>query len=111
LSFAVAVEYTLLVYFPSSGLTATTKGLDSLLALSPLPAYHGMQADKACDFSIVSTFAVAAVEYTLAVILYILRADREDKGTGYTDGSLTIALVSWDASRQGMRFSGLTVTT
>jgi hypothetical protein len=102
LSFTVAVEYTLLVYFPSSGLTATTKGLDTLLALSLSPAYHGMQAEKACDFSIVSSFAVAAVEYTLAVILHILRADRDDKGTGYTDGSLTVTLVSWDASRQGL---------
>jgi hypothetical protein len=69
-----------------------------------------MQADKACDFSIVSSFAVAAVEYTLAVILHILRADRDDKGTGYTDGFLTVALVSWDASGQGLRFSGLTAT-
>jgi hypothetical protein len=54
---------------------------------------------------------VAAVEYILAVILHILRPDRDDKGTGYTDGSLTVALVSWDGSRQGLRFSGLTATT
>jgi hypothetical protein len=54
---------------------------------------------------------VAAGEYTLAVILHILRVDRDDKGTGYTEGSLTVALVSWDASRQALRFSGLTATT
>jgi hypothetical protein len=49
------------------------------MLLSPPPAYHGMQADKACDYSGVSSFAVAAVEYTLAVILHILRVDRDDK--------------------------------
>jgi hypothetical protein len=58
----------------------------------------------------VSNFAVVAVEYTLAV-RHILRVDRDNKGTGYTDGSLTVTIVSWDASRQGLRFSGLTGTT
>jgi hypothetical protein len=38
-----------------------------------------MQADKACDFSVVSSFAVAAVEYTLAVILHIVRVGWDDK--------------------------------
>jgi hypothetical protein len=56
------------------------------------------------------SFAVA-VEYTLLVVFPILRVDRDEKGTGYTDGSLTVAIVSWDASRQGLRFSGLTGTT
>jgi hypothetical protein len=86
------------------------KGLDRQLLLSLSPAYHGMQADKACDYSGVSNFAVVAVEYTRAVI-HILRVDRDNKGTGYTDGSLTVTIVSWDASRQGLRFSGLTGTT
>jgi hypothetical protein len=52
-----------------------------------------MQADKASDCPVVSSFAVAAVaavKYTLAVILHIPRVDRDDKGTGYTDGSLTV---------------------
>jgi hypothetical protein len=69
------------------------KGLDRLLFLSPLPAYHGTQAGKACDCSGVSSFTVAAVEYTLAVILHILQVDSDDTGTGYTEGSLTAALV------------------
>jgi hypothetical protein len=64
------------VYFPSSGLTATTKELDTLLALSPSPACHGIETDKPCDVSGVSNFAVA-VEYTLVVILYIVRVDTE----------------------------------
>jgi hypothetical protein len=34
-----------------------------------------------------------AVEYTLLVVFSILRVDRDDKETGYTDGSLTVALV------------------
>jgi hypothetical protein len=51
------------------------------------------------------------VEYTLTDIPHILRVQRDDKGTGYTDGSLTVTIVSWDASRQGLRFSGLTGTT
>jgi hypothetical protein len=81
------------------------------MLLSPSPTYPGIQAGKACDYSGVSSFAVAVVEYTLTVILHILRVDWDDKGTGYTDGSLTVTLVSWDASRQGLLFSGLTVMT
>ena len=45
-------------------------------------AYDEMQADKACNYLGVSSFAVAAVEYTPAVILHILLVDRDDKGTG-----------------------------
>jgi Flp pilus assembly pilin Flp len=81
-SFAVVVEYTLLVVFPSSRLTATTKGLDTLLALSLSPVCHGVQTDKPCDVSGVSNFAVA-VEYTLVVALYILRVDREGVPQSY----------------------------
>jgi hypothetical protein len=49
-----------------------------------------MQAGKACDYSGVSSFAVAAVEYTVVVILQILRVDRDDKGTGYAADSLAV---------------------
>ena len=41
----VVVEYTHWLYCTSSGLTATTKGLD---ILSP-PTYRRMQADETCD--------------------------------------------------------------
>jgi hypothetical protein len=88
-------------YSTSSELTRTTKGLDTML---PSSACHGMQADKPCDVSGVSSFAVAAVEYTLAVILHILRVDRDDKGTGYT--AAVVAHVSWDTSRQALRYLG-----
>jgi hypothetical protein len=56
------------------------------------------------------SFAVA-VEYTVLVVFPILRVDCDNKGTGYTDAFLTVAIVLWDASRQGLRFSGLTATT
>ena len=39
------------LYCTSSGLTGATTGLDTLLVLSLLPAYHGMQADGTCDVS------------------------------------------------------------
>ena len=42
------------------------------------------------------------VEYTLPVVLHILRVDSDDKGTGYAAGSLVVARVSWDASRRGL---------
>jgi len=45
---------------------------------------------------------VVAVEYTLPVVLHILRVDRDDKGTGYAAGSLVVARVSWDAIRQDL---------
>jgi hypothetical protein len=41
---------------------------------------------------------VVAVEYTLAVILHILRVDSDDKGTGYAADSLDVTRVSWNAS-------------
>jgi hypothetical protein len=59
-----------------------------------------MQADKACDYSGVSNFAVA-VEYSLVVILYILRVDRDDKGTGYAADSIAVTRVSG-----GLEFCG-----
>src|SRR3978361_241943 len=81
------------LYSTSSWLTGTTKGLDKLMALQPSPSCHGMQADKPCDVSGFSNFAVA-VEYSLVVILYILRVDRGDKGTGYAADYLTVPRVS-----------------
>jgi hypothetical protein len=81
-----------------------------------------MQAAKACDYSGVSSFAVAVVEYTLAVILHILRVDRDDdKVTGYTADFLATTRVSdgpWVARRRWNTMfwlyfpcSGLTATT
>jgi hypothetical protein len=66
----------------------------------------GVQTDKPCDVSGVSNFAVA-VEYTLLVVFPILRVDSDDKGTGYTAGSLTAACLSWDANRQDLRLFGV----
>ena len=45
---------------------------------------------------------VLAVEYSLAVVPHILRVDSDDKGTGYTAGSLVVARVSWDAIKQDL---------
>jgi hypothetical protein len=45
-------------------------------------------------------------DFWRGTVLNILQVERDDKGTGYTYGSLTIALVTWDASSQGLRFSG-----
>ena len=45
---------------------------------------------------------VVVVEYTLPVVLHILRVDRDGKGTGYAAGSLAVARVSWDAIRQDL---------
>jgi len=45
---------------------------------------------------------VVAVEYTLLVVLHILRVDRSDKGTVYAAGSHVVAHISWNASRQGL---------
>jgi hypothetical protein len=69
------------------------KGLDRLLFLSPLAAYHGTQAGDACDCSGVTSFEVVVLEYTLAVILHIVQVDSDDTGTGYTEDSLTAALM------------------
>jgi len=74
-----------------------TKGLDTLQVLSSSPAHHGMQADGTCDVLGSSSFVVA-VEYTLPVVLHILRVDRSNKGTGYAAGSLVVTRVSWEAS-------------
>ena len=60
-----------------------------------------MQADATCDVLGSSSFVVA-VEYTLPVVLHILRVDRSDKGTGYAGGSLVVARVSWEEGRQGL---------
>jgi hypothetical protein len=45
------------------------------------------------------SFAVA-VEYTLPLVFPILRVDSDDKRTGCTAGSLTVAHVSWDGNRK-----------
>jgi len=37
---------------------------------------------------------VVAVEYTLPVVLHILRVDWSDKGTGYAAGYLVITCIS-----------------
>jgi len=42
---------------------------------------------------------VVAVQYTLPVVLHILRVDSNDKGTGYASGSIVVVRVSWDTSR------------
>jgi hypothetical protein len=63
------------------------------MLLLPSPVYYGMQAGKVYVYSGVSSFVVVVVEYILAVILHILWVDRNDNGTGHTDGSLTITLV------------------
>jgi len=60
-----------------------------------------MQADRTRDVLGSSSFVVA-VEYTLPVVLHILRVDRSDKGTGYAAGSLVVARVSWETSRRGL---------
>jgi len=60
-----------------------------------------MQADGTCDI-LGSLSFVVAVEYTLPVVLHILRVDRSDKGTGCAAGSLVVACVSWEASRRGL---------
>jgi len=49
-----------------------------------------------------SSSFVVAVQYTLPVVLHILRVDSDDKGTGYAAGSLVVAHVSWDARRRGL---------
>jgi len=45
---------------------------------------------------------VVVVEYTLPVVLHILRVDSDDKGTGYVAGSIVVARISWDASRRDL---------
>jgi len=47
-----------------------------------------------------SSSFVVAEQYTLPVVLHILRVDSDDKGTGYAAGSIVVARSSWDASRQ-----------
>ena len=89
----VAVEYTLWFYCTSSGLTATTKGLD----ISSSPAYHGMQADEICDISGVLELSGGGGIHSL-VVPHILQFDSDNKGAGYA-GSIIVARVSWDASR------------
>ena len=49
-----------------------------------------------------SSSFVVAEQYTLPVVLHILRVDRSNKGTGYAAGSLIVARVSWEESRQGL---------
>jgi len=89
----VVVEYTLWSYCISSGLTATTLGLD----ISSPPAYHGMQADEICDVSGVLELSGGGGIHSL-VVPHILRFDSDNKGTGYA-GSIVVARVSCDASR------------
>jgi len=45
---------------------------------------------------------VVTVEYTLPVVLHTLAVDSDDKGTGYTAGSIVVARSSWDASRRDL---------
>ena len=89
----MAVEYTLWLYCTSSGLTATTKGLD----ISSPPAYHGMQADEICDVSGVLELSSVGGTHSL-IIPHILWFDSDNQGTGYS-GSIVVVHVSWDASR------------
>jgi len=49
-----------------------------------------------------SSSFVVAVQYTLPVELHILRVNSDDKGTGYAAGSIVVASISWDASRQNL---------
>jgi len=45
---------------------------------------------------------VVAEQYTLPVVLHILRVDSDDKGTGYAAGSIVVTCSSWDASRRDL---------
>jgi len=56
-----------------------------------------MQADEICDVSGVLELSGGGGIHSL-VVLYILRFDSDNKGTGYA-GSIVIACISWDASR------------
>jgi hypothetical protein len=80
--FAVAVDYTLLDVFTSSGLTGSISGLNTLLIPSPSPACQA-----------VLSFALV-VEYTLLVVFPTLRVDSDDKPTAYAADSLAVTRVS-----------------
>jgi hypothetical protein len=56
--------------------------------------------------------AVVEVEYTVAVILHILQVDRDnDKGTGQTADSLTVACVSGSQADKPCDVSGISSFT
>ena len=86
-------EYTLLVVFPILRVDSDDKGTGYTAGALTVARVSWDGTDKPCDVSGVSNFAVA-VEYSLVVILYILRVDRDDKGTGYAADFLTVTRAS-----------------
>jgi hypothetical protein len=88
------VEYTLAVILHILQVDRDDdKGTGQTAGSLTVACVSGSQADKPCDVSRVSSFAVA-VEYTLVVILYILRVGRDGKRTRYAADSLAITRVS-----------------
>ena len=102
LSFVVAVEYTLPVVLHIFRVDSNDKGT-VYAAGSLVAARVSWDARRRGLVTVWGSLSfVVAVEYTLPVVLHILRVDRSDKGTGYAAGSLVVARVSWDARRQGL---------
>ena len=102
LSFVVAVEYTLLVVLHILRVDSDDKGT-GYAAGSLVAARVSWNARRRGLVTVWGSLSfVVAEEYTLSVVLHILRVDSDDKGTRYAAGSLVVARVSWDARRWGL---------
>jgi len=89
-SFAVAVEYALAVILHILRVSSNNKGTGHIAAFSHrCPRIMGCKQTRRVTFR-GSPSAAVAVEYTLAVILHILRVDSDDKGTGRPADSLAV---------------------
>ena len=63
LSFVVAVEYTLPVVLHILRVDSDDKGTGYAACVSSSPAYHGMQADKICDVSVLELCGGSGIHF------------------------------------------------
>ena len=102
LSFVVVVEYTLVVVLHILRVDSDHKGT-GYAAGSLIVARVSWDARRWGLVTVLGSLSfVVAVEYTLPVVLHILRVDRSDKGIGYAAGSLIVVCISWNASRRDL---------
>ena len=100
LSFMVVVEYTLPVVLHILLVDRSDKGTGYAAGYLVITRVSWDASRRGLVTVWGSLSFVVAVEYTLPVVLHILRVDSDDKGTRYAAGSLVVARLSWNASRR-----------
>ena len=100
LSFVVVVEYTLPVVLHILQVDRSDKGTGYAAGSCVIARVSWDASRRGLVMVWGSLSFVVAVEYTLPVVLHILRVDSNDKATGYAAGSRVVAHLSWEASRR-----------